>query len=72
MIAGIAVLAFSLSPLGAGVVVVAGLAGMVVDSLLGATVEGVYVDNQGVNFAATTTAAVVGAALAVAVGLVGL
>ncbi|WP_254535573.1 DUF92 domain-containing protein [Halomarina litorea] len=70
VVAVIAVVAFSLSPLGVVVVVAAGVAGMTVDSLLGATVEGVYVDNKGVNFAATTAAAFVGGALAVATGLV--
>jgi uncharacterized protein (TIGR00297 family) len=70
VVAGIAVLAFgSVGPAGAGVIVAAGVVGMTVDSLLGATVEGWLVGNQGVNFVATLTAAVVGAGLAVAVGL---
>ncbi|MFC5972446.1 DUF92 domain-containing protein [Halomarina salina] len=62
--------AFQLSPTGTGVVVLAGVCGMVVDSLLGATVEGTLLDNKGVNFVATTAAGVVAAALAVAVGIV--
>ena len=57
---------------GAAVVAAAGVAGMTVDSLLGATLEGRLVGNQGVNFLATLAAAVVGAGLAVAVGLTAL
>ncbi|MFB6183186.1 MAG: TIGR00297 family protein [Haloarculaceae archaeon] len=56
--------------LGAGVVAVAGFTGMTVDSLLGATIEGPYVGNQGVNLLATFAAAIVSAALAVATGFV--
>jgi len=40
---------------------------MTVDSVLGATIEGRIVDNQGVNLLATVAAAVVGVALAVIV-----
>ena len=54
---------------GAGVVLVAGVAGMTVDSLLGALVEGWLVGNQGVNLLATFAAALAGAGLAVALGL---
>jgi uncharacterized protein (TIGR00297 family) len=54
---------------GAAVVLAAGVAGMTADSILGATVEGWLFGNQGVNFAATLVAAVVGAGLAVALGL---
>jgi uncharacterized protein (TIGR00297 family) len=57
---------------GAGVIVVAGIAGMTVDSLLGATVEGGRLGNQSVNFLATLSGGVVGAALAVALGIPGL
>jgi uncharacterized protein (TIGR00297 family) len=57
---------------GAAVVAAAGVAGMTVDSLLGATLEGWLLGNQGVNFLATLAAAVVGAGLAVAVGLTAL
>ncbi|MFC4988782.1 DUF92 domain-containing protein [Saliphagus infecundisoli] len=46
---------------GAAVVVVAGVVGMTVDSLLGATIEGGAVGNQGVNFLATLSGALVGA-----------
>ena len=54
---------------GAAVVAAAGVAGMTVDSMLGATLEGWLLGNQGVNLLATLAAALVGAALAVAVGL---
>ncbi|MDG5776435.1 DUF92 domain-containing protein [Haloarculaceae archaeon H-GB1-1] len=58
--------------LGAGVIVAAGVAGMTVDSLLGATFEGRYVGNQTVNLLATLAAAIVSALLALATGLVAL
>jgi uncharacterized protein (TIGR00297 family) len=45
-------------------VVAAGVVGMTVDSVLGATVEGAWLGNQGVNFFATLAGAVAGAALA--------
>jgi uncharacterized protein (TIGR00297 family) len=60
------------STVGAAVVVAAGFAGMTVDSLLGATVEGRYVGNQAVNLLATLAAAIVSAALAMLSGLVAL
>jgi len=50
---------------GAAVIVASGVAGMTVDSLLGAIIEGKFVGNQGVNFLATLVAALVGAALAI-------
>jgi uncharacterized membrane protein len=52
---------------GALVVAVAGLSGMTMDSLLGATLEGDALGNQSVNFLATLTGAFVGASLAVVV-----
>jgi uncharacterized protein (TIGR00297 family) len=52
---------------GALVVAVAGLSGMTIDSLLGATLEGDALGNQSVNFLATLTGAFVGASLAVVV-----
>ncbi|MDZ5809901.1 DUF92 domain-containing protein [Halorubrum sp. AD140] len=52
---------------GGGIVVLAGVAGMTVDSLLGALVEGDRVGNQAVNFLATLA----GAAVAVAAALGG-
>jgi uncharacterized protein (TIGR00297 family) len=71
-VAGAALVAAVSVPLGlvpttaaaAVVVVVAGVVGMSVDSLLGATVEGRWLGNQGVNFFATLSGAVAGAALA--------
>jgi uncharacterized membrane protein len=59
----------TVGPLGAAVIVAAGIFGMTADSLFGATIEGRYVGNQGVNFLATLVAALVGSAFAVAVGL---
>jgi uncharacterized protein (TIGR00297 family) len=71
VIAGIGIVAFDgIAATGAGVIVAAGVAGMTVDSLLGATIEGWLVGNQGVNFLATLAAAVVGGGLAVGVGLI--
>jgi uncharacterized protein (TIGR00297 family) len=67
-----AVLLPTIGPVGAAVVAAAGVAGMVADSMLGATLEGRLVGNQGVNFLATATAGVVGAFLAVGAGLVAL
>jgi uncharacterized protein (TIGR00297 family) len=78
LVAGLAVFVFAVSPAGALVIVAAGVAGMVVDSILGATIEnrrfdgllsGGSFDNKTVNFLATLTAAVVCAVLAVGVGL---
>jgi uncharacterized protein (TIGR00297 family) len=71
-VAGAALVAAVSVPLGlvpttataAVAVVVAGVVGMSVDSLLGATVEGRWLGNQGVNFFATLSGAVAGAALA--------
>jgi len=54
---------------GGGVVLVSGVAGMTVDSLLGATIEGDRLGNQSVNFLATLSGAVVGAGLAVVAGV---
>ena len=49
--------------IGGGIVVFAGVAGMTVDSLLGALIEGDRVGNQAVNFLATLSGAVVAVAL---------
>lgn len=56
---------------GVGVVVVllAGTVGMTVDSLFGVVLEGPVLGNQGVNFLATLTAALVAATAAAAVGV---
>jgi uncharacterized protein (TIGR00297 family) len=70
VIASIGLFAFgTVRPVGAAVIVAAGAAGMTVDSLLGATIEGRLCGNQGVNLLATMAAAVVGAALALGFGL---
>jgi uncharacterized protein (TIGR00297 family) len=70
IVAAVAYVAFSLSALGTGLVVLAGVCGMVVDSLLGATVEGTLLDNKGVNLLATTVAGLVAAGLAWGLALV--
>ncbi|MFC7070821.1 DUF92 domain-containing protein [Halobaculum lipolyticum] len=54
----------------AAAVVLAGVVGMTVDSLLGATVEGDVLGNQAVNTLATLSGAVAGVLLAVLVGAV--
>jgi len=64
LIAGICTAFFDVGLAGFAVVVLAGIAGMTVDSLLGATVEGDRVGNQGVNFLATVAAGLVGGAVA--------
>ncbi len=84
LVAAVALFAFSISLVGVLIIVVAGVCGMFVDSLLGATVEnrsfdalfsggvgtaGRRFDNKTVNFLATLVAALVCAALAVGVGL---
>ncbi|WP_256296940.1 DUF92 domain-containing protein [Haloarchaeobius salinus] len=53
---------------GAGVVFVAGVGGMTVDSLLGATLEGDFLGNQGVNFFATLAGALVAVLVAFVAG----
>ncbi|PSQ21371.1 DUF92 domain-containing protein [Halobacteriales archaeon QS_9_67_15] len=71
LIAAITVGAFeTVGALGAGVVVFGGVAGMTVDSLLGATVEGVALENEGVNFFATLSGAVAAGLASLGVGLV--
>lgn len=65
IVASIGWVAFDgITALGAGVIVFAGFVGMTVDSILGATIEGRFLGNQGVNFLATVAAALVGAGLA--------
>ncbi len=69
IIAGIALALESVTLAGGGVIVAAGVAGMTVDSLLGATVEGRVCGNKGVNFLATLAAAVAAATLAAVFGV---
>jgi len=69
VIAGICVAVFGFGLAGAAVVVAAGIVGMTADSLAGAVIEGGVVGNQGVNFLATLSGGIAGAALALAVGL---
>lgn len=71
IVAAIAVALLGVSPVGAALVAVGGVAGMLVDSLLGATIEGRGIGNQSVNFLATLSGAVVAVGGALALGLVG-
>lgn len=67
LVAVVAVALTSTTPTAGVVVAVAGVAGMTMDSLLGATLEGAYLGNQGVNFFATLTGGVVALGLVLAV-----
>lgn len=69
LIALVALVLLRVSVVGAGVVVLGGVVGMTVDSLLGATVEGRVLGNQSVNFFATLSGAVVTAGFGVGLGL---
>jgi len=69
LIAGVCALFFDIGLLGIGVVVATGVVGMTVDSLLGASIEGRWVGNQGVNFLSTVAAGLVGGTVAVLTGL---
>ena len=70
IVAFIAVSLFdSIGPLGGGVIALAGIGGMTVDSILGATIEGEGLGNQSVNFLATLAGGLIGAGLALVVGL---
>ena len=69
-VAVIALALLGLTPVGAGLVVVGGVVGMTVDSLLGAAVEGRGLGNQSVNFLATLSGAVFTVGAGVALGLV--
>jgi uncharacterized protein (TIGR00297 family) len=66
IVAAIAFVFFDISLLGAGVIVLAGVVGMTVDSLLGATMEGDLLDNMSVNFLATLAASIVATVLSLA------
>lgn len=71
IIAGVAAALFvSIDARGAAVIAGAGVLGMTVDSVLGATIEG-RIGNQGVNFLATLSAAFASAVFALAIGLAG-
>jgi len=61
---------FGYGPVAAGLVVAGGFVGMTVDSLLGATLEGRRLNNQGVNFLATLAGGLTCALLALALGFV--
>ncbi|OIB58261.1 DUF92 domain-containing protein [Natrialba sp. SSL1] len=66
IVGGLSYLLFpAVGGLGAAIIVAAGFVGMTVDSLLGATLEGSLLGNQGVNFLATLSGAVVCALLLV-------
>ncbi|WP_049908959.1 DUF92 domain-containing protein [Halorubrum saccharovorum] len=54
---------------GGGIVALAGVAGMTVDSILGALIEGERIGNQAVNFLATLSGAIVAVAASVALGV---
>ena len=70
IIAAIALVAFeTVGPAGGTAIVFCGFVGMTVDSVLGATLEGRWLGNQGVNFLATVAAGIVGGGLVLA-GLV--
>lgn len=69
IVAAIGLPFFGLTPSGVALIVAAGFLGMTVDSLLGATIEGGVVDNQGVNLVATLTAAIAAGVLSVPLGL---
>ncbi|WP_277542043.1 DUF92 domain-containing protein [Haloarcula laminariae] len=71
IIAGIAAATLeAVGPTGAALIVGCGFVGMTVDSVLGATVEGTVVGNQGVNALATLAAALTGVGAALAASLV--
>jgi len=71
VVAAIGTVAFDdIALAGGAAVVAAGMVGMTIDSLLGATLEGWLFGNQGVNFLSTLAAAVIGAGLAAGFGLV--
>ena len=67
----IALLAVVLLDLSFGIgllIILAGIVGMTVDSLLGATIEGKYTGNEGVNFLATLAGGIAGGIIAIIMG----
>ncbi|EMA27444.1 DUF92 domain-containing protein [Halobiforma nitratireducens] len=72
IVAGISLWLFpAVDAAGAAIIVAAGFVGMTVDSLLGATIEGTLLGNQGVNFLATLSGAVVAALLVISFAALG-
>ncbi|AXR77027.1 DUF92 domain-containing protein [Natrarchaeobaculum sulfurireducens] len=71
----VAAISYALFPevdaLGATIIVAAGFVGMIVDSILGATLEGSLLGNQGVNFLATLSGALVCALLVLSSAILG-
>ncbi|MEF8772458.1 DUF92 domain-containing protein [Halodesulfurarchaeum sp.] len=63
IIALLTVVVLPLSWVSVAIVILAGLIGMTVDSVAGATIEGQYIGNQAVNFLATSAGGLAGAAL---------
>lgn len=70
IVAAIAVAFFDFTSLEAVIIIVAGIAGMTADSLLGATMEGEILDNMAVNFFATLVASIVAVVLSLATSVV--
>ena len=70
IIAGLAAVSFDLEPVATAVVVIGGFVGTLADSLLGATLEGSLLGNQGVNLLATVAGAAAAAGLALGLGLI--
>ncbi|WP_049921676.1 DUF92 domain-containing protein [Halopiger djelfimassiliensis] len=72
LVAGISYGLFpEVDPIGAAIIVAAGFVGMTVDSVLGATLEGSLLGNQGVNFLATLSGALVCALLVLSFATLG-
>ena len=72
VVAGISYALFlEVTAAGAAIIVAAGIIGMTVDSLLGATLEGNVLGNQGVNFLATLSGAIVSALLVLSFAVLG-
>ncbi|NGM68046.1 DUF92 domain-containing protein [Natronolimnobius sp. AArcel1] len=71
----VALISYGLFPevelIGAAIIVAAGFVGMTVDSLLGATLEGTLLGNQGVNFLATLSGALACALLVLSFAVLG-
>lgn len=69
LVALVALALLGVSLVGVGLIVLGGVVGMTVDSILGATIEGRVVGNQSVNFLATLAGAVVAAGFGVELGI---